>query len=81
MGIAVEERKISIDEAMADSKEVFVTGTAAGVQPIESITHNGKTSIFPQSNDGGGLSINLRKTLKGIQYGAVEDRYGWMVPV
>ena len=80
MGIETEERKISIEEAMADSKEVFVTGTAAGVQPIESITHNGRTSVFAEGS-GGDLSITLRKTLKGIQYGAEEDRYSWMLTV
>lgn len=80
MGVKVDERKISIDEAMNDSNEVFVTGTAAGVQPIESITHKGKTSIF---NGGTAEKLGpvLRKTLKGIQYGAQEDRYNWMVAV
>jgi hypothetical protein len=29
----------------------------------------------------GSLSLELLKELKGIQYGAVEDRYGWMVKV
>ena len=78
MGIAVEERKISIDEAMSESKEVFVTGTAAGITFLESITHQGKTAVF---SDGkiGELTHTLLKKLKGIQYGAVEDTHGWMV--
>ena len=38
MGIQTEERKITIEEAMTAGKEMFVTGTAAGVSFIESIT-------------------------------------------
>ena len=77
MGVETEERKISIEEAMSEAKECFVTGTAAGVGYIESITKEGKTVEF---NGGkmGDLSRSLLKTLKGIQYGKVEDKFGWM---
>jgi branched-chain amino acid aminotransferase len=80
MGITVSERKITIEEAMAESKEVFVTGTAAGVAYIESITHKGKKKQFSGGKIGE-LTKQLRDTLKGIQYGAVEDKYGWMVDI
>ncbi|MEJ2664951.1 MAG: aminotransferase class IV, partial [Spirochaetia bacterium] len=80
LGLKTQERKISIDEAMSDSKEVFVTGTAAGVSFIESITHNGKTAVFNNKKIGE-VSHALLTTLKGIQYGAGEDKYGWMVDV
>jgi len=65
---------------MADAVECFVTGTAAGVAYLESIEHRGKTRVF---RDGkvGELTHELRATLKGIQYGTVEDSFGWMVPV
>jgi branched-chain amino acid aminotransferase len=80
MGVTVEERKISIDEAMSEAKETFVTGTAAGLTYFESLTHEGKKAVF---NEGkmGDLSTELLHTLKGIQYGAVEDKHGWMVEV
>ncbi len=80
-GITVEERMISIEEALGDGAECFVTGTAAGVTPVESITHEGTTTAFTQGV--GELTRDLRDTLKGIQYGAVEDHHGWMhtVPV
>lgn len=80
LGVTVEERRISIDEVMENAREVFVTGTAAGVSYIESITHNGKTREFNDRKIGE-LSHTLLKNLKGIQYGAVEDRYGWMFPL
>jgi len=77
MGVKTEERKISINEVMSESKECFVTGTAAGLSYIESITKKDKTAEF---NNGkvGELSLELQKTLKGIQYGTVEDKFGWM---
>ncbi len=79
-GVTTEERKISIQEAMEDAEEAFVTGTAVGVSYIESITHQGKTAVF---GDGtmGELTLTLQRTLKGIQYGSLEDNHGWMVPV
>jgi branched-chain amino acid aminotransferase len=78
-GIKVEERKISIDEAMADAKEVFFTGTAASVSFVDSITHQGKTASF--GNEPGELTRSLNHQIKGIQYGTVADSHGWMVKV
>ncbi len=80
MGVKTEERKISIDEAMEDGKECFVSGTAAGLSYIESITHKGKTVEF-NNRKMGELSQNLLDTLKGIQYGKVEDSHGWMFDI
>lgn len=80
-GVEVVERKISIDEALSEAKECFVTGTAAGITSIESITHGKKTAAFHKSGGMGELAAELLHQLKGIQYGTVEDRYGWMVPV
>ena len=79
-GITAVERKISIDEVMSSGRELFATGTAAGVSFIESITHQGRTVEF----SGGTMGETTRyflETLKGIQYGAIEDTRGWMVAV
>ena len=80
MGVKTEERKISLDEAMAEGKECFVSGTAAGLSYIESITNQGKEVVF-NDRKMGELARQLLVTLKGIQYGKVEDKHGWMVPV
>lgn len=80
MGLEVEERRISIEEAMSESVEIFVTGTAAGVSPIESLTHRGVTRELPY-RDKGKVSLELQATLKGIQYGALPDTYGWLYAV
>ncbi|MCL2294815.1 MAG: aminotransferase class IV [Spirochaetes bacterium] len=80
MGIKTEERQISIDEAMNDSLEMFVSGTAAGITFLDSLTHKGKKAVF---NNGkmGDVATKLLATLKGIQYGKVEDKYNWMFKV
>jgi branched-chain amino acid aminotransferase len=80
LGVKVEERPISISEAMGDGAECFVTGTAAGVTPIESITHGGKEGVYNDRKPGE-LSVRLQESLKGLQYGAREDPKGWNTPV
>ncbi len=80
MGVKVEERKVPLDEVMAEAIECFVTGTAAGVSYIESLTHGRKTTVFSGGKIGE-LTMELLKKLKGIQYGALPDTYGWMFPV
>jgi branched-chain amino acid aminotransferase len=79
-GVQVSERKIPIDEVFADGKECFVSGTAAGATPIESLTYQGKKVVFNQGKTGP-LTAALRDTLKGIQYGILPDTKGWMLKV
>ena len=74
--MTVEERQISIDEVMTDVKECFVTGTAAGLTPIESVTHNGKEAVF-NNRQPGETAVKIQKTLKGMQYGAISDTKNW----
>ena len=76
--VTVEERNISIEEVMDSVKECFVTGTAAGITPIESITHKGTEKVF-NNRKPGELGEKLLKILKGIQYGAIEDTNNWNV--
>jgi branched-chain amino acid aminotransferase len=75
--IKVSERKIAIEEALTETNECFVCGTAAGAAPIPSLTYKEKKAVF---NNGklGDLTIQLQNTLKGIQYGTVPDTKGWM---
>jgi len=65
---------------MSEGIEAFVSGTAAGVSFLESLTHQGKTRVFG-SGKPGDLTVSLLKSIKGIQYGAIPDKYGWMVGV
>ncbi|MDR2144234.1 MAG: branched-chain-amino-acid transaminase [Treponema sp.] len=79
-GVKVSERKISIDEVVESAGECFVSGTAAGATPLESLTWQGKKTVF---NGGkvGELTAEIRDTLKGIQYGTLPDTKGWMLKV
>ncbi len=78
--INVVERKITIEEVLADAKESFVTGTAAGISHFSSITHQDKTVQFG-SGEIGDVARTLLTELKGIQYGAIEDRHNWMFDI
>ncbi|MDR1420425.1 MAG: aminotransferase class IV [Treponema sp.] len=79
-GIKVGERKIDIEEALGETMECFVSGTAAGATPIESLTHQGKKAVF-NGGKTGEFTAYIRDTLKGIQYGTLPDAKGWMTGV
>jgi len=79
-GIKTNERKIAIDEALEETKECFVSGTAAGATPITSLTWQGKKTVF-NNGKSGEFTAEIQSTIKGIQYGALPDTKGWMVPV
>ncbi len=79
-GVTVSERKISIDEVFSEAKECFVSGTAAGATPLESLTYKDKTVVFNEKKVGD-LTADLRDTIKGIQYGVLPDTKGWMVKI
>jgi branched-chain amino acid aminotransferase len=78
--VKVLERKISIEEALEETKECFVTGTAAGATPIASLTYAGKKTVFNKGKVGE-FTACMRDTLKGIQYGTLPDTKGWTVRV
>jgi branched-chain amino acid aminotransferase len=79
-GVKVLERKISIDEVLEETKECFVSGTAAGATPITSLTYQGKKAQFNNGKDGE-FTTDIRDMLKGIQYGTLPDTKGWMTQV
>jgi branched-chain amino acid aminotransferase len=81
MGIAVEERKISIDEVVAAYKEgiiseVFGTGTAAVIAPIRELNYKGFIMNFNTENYK--ISDAVKKWLNDIREGRIADKYGWM---
>jgi branched-chain amino acid aminotransferase len=78
--VKVEERQISIEEALSEAKECFVSGTAAGATPIESLTWGGKKTVF-NGGKTGDFTAEIRDTIKGIQYGTLPDTKGWMTKV
>lgn len=84
-GYEVEERKISVDELVAAAKdgsleEVFGTGTAAVVSPVNKLRFEDDVMNI---GDGkiGPLTQKLYDELTGIQWAKREDTRGWRVLV
>ena len=84
-GYKVSERLISIDElktAMADGslEEAWGCGTAAVVSPIGMLMY--KDVEYPVCEGKiGSTTQMLYDTLTGIQYGRLEDTFGWIVKI
>jgi len=84
-GLKVSERHISIEEVFAaheqgQLEEVFGTGTAAVISPVGELSWKGK-KILINNNKTGEFSQKLFDTITGIQYGTVEDKFGWLEEV
>lgn len=81
-GYEVEERELSIDELIAAGKngkltEAFGTGTAAVISPIGQLYYKGEEVVINDFKTGN-LTQKLYDTLTGIQWGRIEDKYGWV---
>ncbi|MBQ9859722.1 MAG: branched-chain amino acid aminotransferase [Clostridia bacterium] len=80
-GIPVCERRISMEElaeAMENGtlEEAWGCGTAAVVSPIGELNYNGKQYAV-NNGEIGPVTQHLYDTLTGIQWGKIEDTYGW----
>ena len=80
-GVKVSERKLSIDEVVAASKdgslqEIFASGTAAVISPIGWLNVMG-TDVQVADGTVGPVAQKLYDTLYGIQTGTVADDMGW----
>ena len=80
-GYTVREERLAIDDLMAAAREgkleeVFGTGTAAVISPVGELRYKDEVA---QINGGqtGELTQKLYDTLTGIQWGKLEDKYGW----
>ncbi|WP_302133063.1 branched-chain amino acid aminotransferase [Thomasclavelia spiroformis] len=81
-GYKVEERELSIDELMeaghnGELKEAFGTGTAAVISPVGQLYYKGEEIVINDFKTGE-LTQKLYDTLTGIQWGGLEDKYGWV---
>jgi len=80
-GMAVEERKINIDELLEAYEkgvlqEAFGTGTAATIAMIEELRYKDHIMRFDISRWK--TTPALRKSLTAIREGKSNDKYGWM---
>ena len=60
--------------------EVFGCGTAAVISPVGTLGYRGKDIII-NNNEMGKISSFLYDTITGIQYGKLEDSFGWVIKV
>ena len=84
-GISVNERRIGIEEIFERAKsgellEVFGSGTAAVVSPVGVLRWNDQDVVINDEKIGE-LSQTLYDTLTGIQYGRIDDAFGWITEV
>lgn len=82
IGLNVQERQITIDEVIdkirsGELEEVFGSGTAAIVSPVSVLHYKGQDYEISDGQTGP-LTQQLFDKLIAIQYGDIEDPYGWM---
>ncbi len=82
LGYTVEERSVPLDElrAWVEHGEAFLSGTAAVVAPVGTIT---VAEDRLQVGDGqpGPNTLRIRDALTNIQVGKAPDPHGWLTPV
>ncbi len=80
-GYKVNETRLSVDALMKAGhdgalEEVFGTGTAAVISPVGELRYKDDEVIINDMKTGE-LTQKLYDTLTGIQWGRIEDKYGW----
>ncbi len=85
LGYQVAEEPVDVFEMLADVKsgritEVFGCGTAAVIAPVGKFGFQDEEHIINDYQPGP-VAENLFKTLTDIQYGRVEDKYGWTLKI
>jgi branched-chain amino acid aminotransferase len=80
-GMAVEERRLEIDELIdgidtGRVSEVFAAGTAAVISPIGRIGRRDRDHDLPSLPEPS-VAEGLRKALTDIQFGRTNDPFGW----
>lgn len=83
LDIPVEERRIDIAEIIDGAKtgalsEVFGTGTAAVISPVDRLGDGGKDYIIGKAGEAGKIANMLFDKLTGIQTGKYADEHGWV---
>jgi branched-chain amino acid aminotransferase len=73
LGLDVEERPISIDEVLADARELFCTGTAWTIRSVSEIAFRDRSIRLP----GREVRARLWESIGGIQTGRRADQRGW----
>ncbi len=83
--IPCEETRISIEDIYSAHKagklnEAFGSGTAAVISPVGVLGYKGEDLVI-NDNKMGKISSLLYDRVTGIQYGKLEDKFGWVYKV
>ena len=84
-GYTVREERLAVTDLMKAGhdgtlEEVFGTGTAAVISPVGELKYKDDVVII-NDNKTGELTQRLYDTLTDIQWGRVEDKFGWTVQI
>ena len=79
LGYNVEHRQVPVEE-LEEFEEAGACGTAAVITPIGKIVDEEMNKVYVYAKDGkpGKITTELYKTLTGIQWGDIEDPFGWV---
>lgn len=79
LGMEVHQRPIPVEE-LDTFDEAGACGTAAVISPIARIDDldQERSYVFSENGEAGPISTKLYTHLRAIQYGDVEDQYGWV---
>ena len=80
LGMKVERRPIP-EEELETFEEAGACGTAAVISPISHLDDMDTGKVYNFGDKPGPWSTKLYETLRGIQYGTVEDKHGWTTVV
>ena len=80
LGMKVERRPVAEDE-LDSFEEAGACGTAAVISPISHLDDMETGKVYNFGDKPGPWSTKLYETLRGIQYGTVEDKHGWTMVV
>ena len=84
-GYKIHETHLAVDDLMkaghdGSLEEAFGTGTAAVISPVGEFVYK-EDSVKVNDFEIGKLTQKLYDYLTGIQWGDVEDKYGWTVDI
>jgi len=79
--LQVDEEKISIQRLCEDIQsgkieEIFGSGTAAVISSVGTLHYQGR-DYSVSAGEPGAFSVKMYDELTGIQYGRIEDPFGW----
>ncbi len=80
LGMKVERRPIP-EEELATFEEAGACGTAAVISPISRLDDLEEGKSYNFGEKPGPWSLKLYETLRGIQYGTIEDKHNWTMVI